>query len=121
MCRGMPVNFERLGIAISQQPKVDVFFQRPGQVNEIAMRLSYKRGIGKTLADRFGDIERGSPSGDFFHGPVGKLDMDAVCHRLGSMWSVFSLLEGAGWVKRMARCYRFMTLKRAVQASCSVS
>jgi hypothetical protein len=28
--------------------------------------------------------------------------VDAVCHRLGSMWNVFSLLEGAGWVKPMA-------------------
>ncbi len=24
--------------------------------------------------------------------------MNAVCHRLGSKWNVFSLLEGAGWV-----------------------
>lgn len=28
--------------------------------------------------------------------------MNAVCHRLGSKWNVFSLLEGAGWVKRTA-------------------
>ena len=96
----MPVNFERLGIAIGQQAKVGVFLQRPGNVDEVAVGLGDKRGIGQALADGFGDIECGRPFGNFFHAPVGKLDMDAVCHKLGSMWSVFSLLEGAGWVKR---------------------
>ncbi len=95
----MPVDLKRFGIAISQQPKVGVFFERPGNVNQIAVSLGNESGIGQTLADRFSDIERGRPLGNFFHASVRKLDLDAVCHRLGSMWSVFSLLEGAGWVK----------------------
>jgi hypothetical protein len=31
--------------------------------------------------------------------------MNTVCHRLGSKWNVFSLLEGSGWVKRMPGLY----------------
>ena len=99
----MPVNFERLGIAIGQQAKIGVFLQRPGDVDEIAVSFGHQRGVGQALANGFRDIERGRPLGDFFHASVGKLDVNAVCHRLGSMWSVFSLLEGAGWVKQVLR------------------
>ncbi len=47
----MPVNFERLGIAIGQQAKLGVFLQRPGDVDEIAVRFGHERGVGQTLAD----------------------------------------------------------------------
>ena len=97
----MPVNFKRLGIAIGQQAKVGIFFQRLGDVDEIAVGFGDESGISQTLANGFSDIERGRPFRDFFHTSVRKLDMDAVCHKLGSKWNVFSLLEGAGWVKRI--------------------
>src|SRR4029077_9013522 len=93
------ITFERLGIAISQQAKISVFFKRPSNVNEIAISFGHQRSIGQALANRFGDLECGRPLGDFFHGPVGKLDVNALCHRFGSEWSVFSLLEGSEWVK----------------------
>src|SRR4051794_23850696 len=82
MRRRMPINFEGLRIAISQKPKIGIFFQRLGNINEIAVGFGNERGVGQTLANRFSDIERGRPFRDFFHTSVRKFDMDAVCHRL---------------------------------------
>src|SRR5579863_921674 len=54
---GMPVNLERLGIAVGQDAKIGVLFQRPGEIDEIAVGLCSQCSIGKPLADGFGNIE----------------------------------------------------------------
>src|ERR1700737_2300603 len=77
----MPVNFECLRIAIGQEAKLGVFLERTGKVDEIAISFGHQRGIGQTLANRFGDLERGRSLGDIFHGPVRKPNLNAVCHR----------------------------------------
>ena len=47
----MPVNFKRLGIAIGEQAEVGVFFQRPGDIDQIAVGFGHQRRIGQALAD----------------------------------------------------------------------
>ena len=69
----MPVNLERFGIAIRQQAKVGVFFERPGDVNQVAVSFGDQRGISQTLANRFGDIEAVVPLGTSFTDPSGSL------------------------------------------------
>ena len=45
---GMPVDFQRLGIPLGQDAQVGVFFQRPGEVDEIAVGFRGQRRIGQT-------------------------------------------------------------------------
>ena len=60
---GMPVDFERLGIAIGQDAKVGIFFQRPGEIDEIAVGLRRERSVGQPLADGLGNVERSAALG----------------------------------------------------------
>jgi hypothetical protein len=51
MGRRMPVNFQRLRIAIGQQSEIGVVLERPGEVDEIAVGFGHHCGVGQALAD----------------------------------------------------------------------
>ncbi len=76
----MPVDFERLRVAVGQDAEVGIFFERTGEVDQIAIRFSGESGVGQTRADGLGDIERSGAFRDFFGAPVGELEMNAVRH-----------------------------------------
>jgi hypothetical protein len=80
--RRMPVNLKSLGIAVSQDAKIGISFQRPGEINKISVGLSNKRSVGEPLADRFGNIEGSAALREFLHTPIRELDMNVVCHKL---------------------------------------
>ena len=78
----MPIDFERLGIALGQDAQVGVFFQRPGEIDEIAVSLCSERGVGEPLANRLGDVERSATFRNVLHAPVGEFDVNIFCHRV---------------------------------------
>ena len=80
--RRMPINFERLGIAVGQYAQVGVFFQRPSEVDKIAIGFRSERGIGQARSDGLGDVQGSRAFGNFLNAPVGELHVNAVCHRL---------------------------------------
>jgi hypothetical protein len=43
----MPVDFESFRIFIREDAKIGIFFQRPGQINQIAIGFRGKGGIGE--------------------------------------------------------------------------
>ena len=61
--RRMAIHFQGLGIFLGENAQGGVFFQRPGQIDEIAVGLGGQGGIGQPLADGFGDIERSAALG----------------------------------------------------------
>ena len=77
----MPIHFQRLRIFFGQDAEAGVFFQRLGQVNEIAISLSHQSRIRQPRADGFGNLERGRPFRNFFFAPIRELYMNAVCHK----------------------------------------
>ena len=77
----VPVNLERLGIFLGQDAKVGIFFERPREIDEIAVGLGRKRSVRQPLADGLGNIERSRALGNFLDAPVGELHMNAVCHK----------------------------------------
>src|SRR5436309_4194019 len=81
MRRRVPVNLERLRIFVRKQAQVGVFFERPSQVDQIAIGLCRQRRIRQPRADRPRNVERGRAFGNFFGAPVGELDMNTLVHR----------------------------------------
>ncbi len=88
--RGMPIDFKRLGIPLRDDAQIGVLVERPGEINQIAIRaflrrrdrsrLGGKGGVGKTRADGLGNVERSGALRDFSNAAVGKLEMNAVRH-----------------------------------------
>src|SRR5580704_18416006 len=77
----MPVNLQRLRIFVSQKAKVGIFFQRTGEVNEVAIGFGCQSGICQPRADGLRNVERSRPLGNILHAPIRKLYMNAVCHK----------------------------------------
>src|SRR5258708_37454920 len=103
MRRRMPVNFQRLGIAILEQAQIGIFFEWLGQVDEIAIGFRDECGVGEPQADGLRDVERGGACGNFLHAAVGELHMNAVCHKVGAACSEsLSLWEQGRRVKPKA-------------------
>ena len=75
--RRMPENLKRLGIFLSQETKISIFFQRPRQVDEIAVRFGRQRRIRQPRTDLLRNLERSRASRNFFHAPVRELHMNA--------------------------------------------
>ncbi len=73
---GMAENFKRLRIALGQDAQVGVFFQRPGEVDEVAVSLGSERRVGEPLANRLGDVERSAAFRNVLHAPVGEFDVN---------------------------------------------
>ena len=65
--------------------RVGVFFQRTGEVDEVAVGFGSQSGIGQPRADALRDIERGGALGKFLVASIGKLDMNVVCHKFGNL------------------------------------
>ena len=76
----MPINFKRLRILLSDDVQVGVFLKRLGQVDQIAVSLGGKSGVGQTRVDGLGNVERSRAFSDFFGAAVGELEMNAVGH-----------------------------------------
>ena len=97
----MPVNFQCFGIFFGQKAQVGIFFKRTGEVDEVAVGFGHQSRIRQPRADGLGNVERGRALGNILHAPVGKLHMNAVCHKLGptGVVNLYSLLEGLGRVK----------------------
>src|SRR6266576_604206 len=89
MRRRMSIDFERLGISIGEQAQISVFFERPSQVDQIAVGLRRKRSIRQPRTDRLRNVERGRAFGNFFGAPIGELDMNTLRHR--SIWPCIPL------------------------------
>src|ERR1700681_3851224 len=101
MGRRMAIDFQSLGIAILEQAEVSVFFQRLGEVDEVAVGFGDESGIRQPRACRFRNVERSRAFGNFLHAPVGELYMNIVSHKYGTCRESesFSLLKGFGRVK----------------------
>ena len=41
----MPVNFQGLGILLGQDLKIGILFERPSEINQIAVRLGREGGV----------------------------------------------------------------------------
>src|SRR5208283_3117660 len=76
----MAIDFERLGVLLGEDAEVGVLVERPGEVDQIAVRFGGKRGVGQTRADGLGNVERGGAARDFLGAAVGELYMNAVGH-----------------------------------------
>src|SRR5207249_736665 len=100
--RGVPVNFQRLRILVSQNAEFGVPLQGAGQINKIPIVLGGERRIRQPRTNRLCNIERGRALGNFLHAPIGELHMNAVCHKPKTRrWiESFSLLKGYGRVKQ---------------------
>jgi len=61
--------------------QVGVFFQRLGQVDQIAVSFGHQRSIRESRANGFGDVEGSRTCGNFLHAPVGELYMNAISHK----------------------------------------
>ena len=81
----MPVDFQSLGIAVGEYAEARIFFQRAGQIDEIAVSFRRERRLGQARSDGLGDVQGSRALGNFLNAPVGELHVNAVCHRLGSV------------------------------------
>src|SRR5271166_4178982 len=101
MRRRMPVDFERLGIFLVQKTEIGVFFERTGEVDEIAVSLGHQSRIRQPRADGLCNVESGRAFGNIFHASIRKLHMNAVCHKVETCKNIesSSLWEGLGRVK----------------------
>jgi hypothetical protein len=77
---GMSIDFERLRILLGDDAQIGVRVERPGEVNQIAVRLGGKSGVGKTRTDGLGNVECSGALRDFRDATVGELNMNAVRH-----------------------------------------
>jgi len=50
----MPIDFERLRIAVGEDAKVGVFVERAREVDQVTVSLRDESGVGETRADGFG-------------------------------------------------------------------
>src|SRR5882672_6203472 len=80
MGRRVPVDLQRFWILFREDAKIGVFFQRLGQVNEIAVGFGDQRGIRQPRTNGLSDIERSRACGNFLHAPVGELHMYVIWH-----------------------------------------
>src|SRR5947209_4664141 len=63
--RRMTKYIERFRILFGQQLEIRIFFQRTREVNQIAVRLRRKRGIGQPRTNRLRNIQRSGAPGNF--------------------------------------------------------
>ena|SRR5438874_8912423 len=73
--RGMPEHLKRLGILLRENPHFGVFFDRPIQIDDFAVHLGGKSGIGEARRDRLGYIVWRRPTGQFTRGSIGQSDL----------------------------------------------
>ena len=56
----MPVNFEGLRVFVSKKTEIGIFFERLGEIDEIAVGFRDQRCIRQPQADQLRHIEGGS-------------------------------------------------------------
>src|SRR5271163_2718213 len=78
----MPINVQRLGIFVLQETEVRIFFQRLGEIDQIAIRFRRQGCVRQPWTDRLSNIQRSRALGNILNAPIRKLHMNAVCHKL---------------------------------------
>ncbi len=68
----MPIDFERLRVAVGEDAQVGVFVERPGEVDQVAIGLGGESGVGQTRADGLGNVERSGALREFLGAAVGE-------------------------------------------------
>src|SRR5579863_1906559 len=76
MRRRMPVNFQGLGILVGKDAEGRIFFERAGQIDEIAVGFRSQRRIRQPWADRLRNIERRRTLGNVLYASIRKLHMN---------------------------------------------
>ena len=71
---GMPINFERLRVAVGKNAQIGICVERPGKVDQITISLGCQSSVSKTRADGLGNVERSRALRDFLGAPVRELD-----------------------------------------------
>src|SRR5205807_253176 len=102
--RGMTVDFQSLRIALGKNAQVGVVLQRTGEVNQVAIGFGSQGGIGKTRADRLGDVLGSRAPRNLFDRSVWESDLDATDRHKEpcTLLNLLSLTEGMGRVKPTA-------------------
>ena len=76
----VPVDLQRLRIALGEDAQVGVLVERPGQVNEVAIGLGDERRVSETRADGFRHVQWSGAFGNVFRASVRKVDMNVIRH-----------------------------------------
>jgi hypothetical protein len=79
----MPIDFECLGVLLSEESEIGITLQRLREVNEISIGFRNERNIGQTWAEALGNLERSRALGNFFVASIRKFYMNAFGHDLG--------------------------------------
>ncbi len=76
----VPVDLQRLRIALGKDAEVGILVERPGQVNEVAVGLGDDRCVGETRADGFRHVQWSGAFRNVFRASVRKVDMNVIRH-----------------------------------------
>ena len=86
----MPIDFQRLGIAIGQQTQLSIAFQRTGQIDQGSLGviavgrnrrdLRRQRSVRQSRTDPFRDIQRSGSLRHFFHASIRQFYFDLFRH-----------------------------------------
>src|ERR1700728_2420932 len=77
----MPIDFQRLWIALFQKTQVRVFLKRTSEINEVAVSFSSQSRIRQPRADGLRNIKGSGGLGNILHASIRKLHMNAICHK----------------------------------------